>query len=194
MDARARAEARQLKQDRSLRAGVARQRPHFAPASTCRSENPANRQTVLWELAKPLLQPVFKRRAGLARPPPRPVIAAAGRPLPRRRPAIALAADYCITTPESHWAIREAHWGIVPDMGISVSARGVTAAIFWPTSPTAPACLTAQTALAHGFAARLMPPRSMPRWRWPKNGRSIRPMRFGQQTHRQHTHNVNGCR
>ena len=68
---------------------------------------------------------------------------------------LALAADYCIAAPESRWAIREAHWGIVPDMGISVSARGRIRSDILADLTYSARLFDGQAALAHGFAARL---------------------------------------
>lgn len=148
--------ARQLKQDRSLRAVVLQGSGHTfcAGIDLADLKNPTNRQTVLWELAKPC-RSLFQNAALAWRDLPVPVIAAVEGHCLGAGLQLALAADYCITTPESHWAIREAHWGIVPDMGISVSARGRIRSDILADLTYSARLFDGQAALAHGFAARL---------------------------------------
>lgn len=38
---------------------------------------------------------------------------------------IALGADIRLTTPDSQWSVMEGRWGLIPDMGVTVSARGL---------------------------------------------------------------------
>lgn len=38
---------------------------------------------------------------------------------------IALGADIRLTTPDSQWSVMEGRWGLIPDMGMTVSARGL---------------------------------------------------------------------
>lgn len=38
---------------------------------------------------------------------------------------VALGADFRLATPDSRWAVMEIRWGIIPDMGISITSAGV---------------------------------------------------------------------
>ena len=117
--------AKALRDDRQVRAVIlAGQANTFcAGIDLADLKNPANRKSVLWELAKPA-RSLFQAAALAWRDLPVPVIAAVEGHCIGAGLQLALAADCCYTTPESRWAVREAHWGIIPDMGISVSARG----------------------------------------------------------------------
>lgn len=117
--------AKRLKADRNLRTVILAGQAHTfcAGIDLADLKNPANRKTVLWELAKPA-RSLFQNASLAWRNLPVPVIAAVEGHAVGAGLQLALAADYCIAAPDSRWAIREAHWGIIPDMGISISARG----------------------------------------------------------------------
>lgn len=88
--------------------------------------NKANRKYAFWQLIKPA-QSVFQKAALIWRTLPVPVIAAVQGHCLGAGVQLMLGADMRIGTEESQVAILEARWGIVPDMGLSVSARGVMA-------------------------------------------------------------------
>lgn len=86
--------------------------------------SPKNSVTALWELSRPgpnLFQRVFLVWRDL----PVPVIAAIHGHCFGAGMQLALGADFRIATPDSQLAIMEARWGLVPDMAISVTLRGL---------------------------------------------------------------------
>lgn len=78
---------------------------------------------VIWQLLKPGWS-LFQAACLVWRKLPVPVIAAIEGHCVGAGTQLALVTDYTITTADSQWSVREAHWGIVPDMGIVVSALG----------------------------------------------------------------------
>ncbi|UOO82345.1 crotonase/enoyl-CoA hydratase family protein [Uruburuella testudinis] len=148
--------AKQLKADRRLRTVIL----HGSGNSFCAGidladlKNPANRKTVLWELAKPC-RSLFQNAALAWRDLPVPVIAAVEGHAVGAGLQLALAADYAFTTADSRWAIREAHWGIIPDMGISVSARGKVRSDILAELIFSARLFSGEAAQQYGFAAAL---------------------------------------
>ena len=150
--------AKQLKADRSLRAVIlAGQVNSFcAGIDLADLKNPANRNTVLWELAKPA-RSLFQNAALVWRDLPVPVIAAVEGHCIGAGLQLALAADYGFATADSRWAIREAHWGIIPDMGISVSARGKMRSDILAELTYSARLFDGEEAQQHGFIGALSP-------------------------------------
>jgi enoyl-CoA hydratase/carnithine racemase len=78
----------------------------------------------MWELSRPgpnLFQRVFL----IWRDLPVPVIAAIHGHCFGAGMQLALGADFRITTPDAQLAIMEARWGLVPDMALTVTLRGL---------------------------------------------------------------------
>lgn len=86
-------------------------------------KNAANRKAIFWQLIKPT-RSLYQSAALVWRDLPLPVIAAVEGHALGAGLQLALGTDYCIAAPNSQWAIREAHWGIIPDMGLSLTSRG----------------------------------------------------------------------
>lgn len=86
--------------------------------------NPANRKTAVWELIKPG-RSLFQAAALVWQDLPVPVLCAVEGHCLGAGVQLALGADIRFATPQSQWAVLEARWGIVPDMGISRTAQGV---------------------------------------------------------------------
>jgi enoyl-CoA hydratase/carnithine racemase len=87
-------------------------------------QSPRNAITAMWELSRPgpnLFQRVFLVWRDL----PVPVIAAIHGHCFGAGMQLALGADFRIATPDSQLAIMEARWGLVPDMGITATLRGL---------------------------------------------------------------------
>ncbi len=87
-------------------------------------QSPRNAITALWELSRPgpnLFQRVFL----IWRDLPVPVIAAIHGHCFGAGMQLALGADFRITTPDAQLAIMEARWGLVPDMALTVTLRGL---------------------------------------------------------------------
>ncbi|MBI3180500.1 MAG: crotonase/enoyl-CoA hydratase family protein [Deltaproteobacteria bacterium] len=115
---------RQLGKDRSLRAVVlSGEGEAFCSGIDLHDlRDPANRVKALWELSRPgpnLFQQVFL----VWRELPVPVLALLHGHCYGAGMQLALGADIRIATPDSHLAIMEARWGLVPDMGASVTLR-----------------------------------------------------------------------
>nr|HNH43777.1 crotonase/enoyl-CoA hydratase family protein [Agitococcus sp.] len=87
-------------------------------------QSPKNSITAMWELSKPgpnLFQRVFLVWRDL----PVPVIAAIHGHCFGAGMQLALGADFRIATPDAQLAIMEARWGLVPDMAITATLRGL---------------------------------------------------------------------
>jgi enoyl-CoA hydratase/carnithine racemase len=123
------ATARALGRDRRLRAVVL----HGAGASFCAGLDLAelgsapNRLTAFWELLRPG-RSLFQRAALAWQDLPVPVIAAVHGHCLGGGLQLALAADVRIATPDCRLSIMEARWGLVADMGLSRTLRGLVAA------------------------------------------------------------------
>lgn len=85
--------------------------------------NPKNRTFAAWELLKPG-KSLFQRAPLVWRELPVPVIAVVEGYCFGAGAQLMLAADFAFATPAAQIALMESRWGIVPDMGVSVSARG----------------------------------------------------------------------
>ncbi|UJF24655.1 crotonase/enoyl-CoA hydratase family protein [Suttonella sp. R2A3] len=116
--------ANQLKQNRSIRAVILRgDGVTFCSGIDLSDLNQASKSWIVWQLLKPGLS-LFQAACLAWHKLPIPVIAAVEGHCLGAGTQLALAADYVIATADSEWSVREAHWGIVPDMGISVTALG----------------------------------------------------------------------
>jgi enoyl-CoA hydratase/carnithine racemase len=86
--------------------------------------NPRNRRFAFWQLLKP--GPSLFQKAFLVwRDLPVPVIAALHGHCFGAGMQLALAADIRIASPDCQLSIMEARWGLVPDMGITRTLRGL---------------------------------------------------------------------
>lgn len=88
---------------------------------------PKNQAFALWELVKPW-QSLFQRACLVWRDLPVPVIAAMQGHCLGAGLQLALAADIRVSDTDCQFAIMEAKWGLVPDMGLTQSALGVVRA------------------------------------------------------------------
>ena len=86
--------------------------------------NPKNQMYAAWELAKPW-QSHFQKACLVWRNVPVPVIAVLQGHCLGAGLQLALGADIRISTPECKFAVMEAKWGLVPDMGLTQAALGV---------------------------------------------------------------------
>lgn len=120
------AAAGRLRADRSVRSVVLAGRggTFCAGMDLTDLNNPANRKTALWELLKPG-RSLFQAAALVWQDLPVPVLCAVEGHCLGAGVQLALGADIRFAAPQSRWAVLEARWGIVPDMGISRTARGV---------------------------------------------------------------------
>lgn len=118
--------ARALGRDRALRAVIltGNGEDFCAGLDVAELGNARNRAFVLKELLKPWPS-LFQRVCLSWRRLPVPVIAAVHGHCLGGGLQLALAADIRIATPASQWSVMEARWGMVPDMGITESMRGL---------------------------------------------------------------------
>jgi enoyl-CoA hydratase/carnithine racemase len=120
------AHARALRRDRSLRAVVlcGAGASFSAGIDLADLADPRHRWFALWSLLKP--GPNLFQQAFLAwRELPVPVIAALHGHCFGAGMQLALAADVRIATPDCQLSIMEGKWGLVPDMGLTSSLRGL---------------------------------------------------------------------
>lgn len=166
--------ARALRRDRSLRAVVLAGAGESFSAGIDLNDlgDPKQRWFGLWQLLKPgrsLFQQAFLAWQDL----PVPVIAALHGHCFGAGMQLALAADVRIAAPDCELSIMEARWGLVPDMGLTRSLRGLVrsdvakdlvysarivdgeqAAVLGLVTRVDPAPLQAALALAAGYATR----------------------------------------
>jgi enoyl-CoA hydratase/carnithine racemase len=118
--------ARTLRRDRALRAVVLAGAGESFSAGIDLNDlgDPKQRWFGLWELLRP--GPSLFQKAFLAwRELPVPVIAALHGHCFGAGMQLALAADVRIATPASQLSIMETRWGLVPDMGLTCTLRGL---------------------------------------------------------------------
>ncbi len=118
--------ARRLRRDRGLRAVVlAGNGASFcAGLDVAELGNAGNRFFVFKELLKPR-QSLFQRMCLAWRDLPVPVVAAVHGHCLGGGLQLALAADVRFARADSQWSVMESRWGMLPDMGISVTLRGL---------------------------------------------------------------------
>lgn len=118
--------AKALKKDRAIRAVII----NGAGDTFCAGidlgdlNNPKNALMGLYELLKPT-QSIFQRVCLIWREVPMPVIITTHGYCIGAGMQLALACDFRITSPDCQFAIMEAKWGLVPDMGLTQSALHV---------------------------------------------------------------------
>lgn len=118
--------AAQLRRDRTLRAVIlSGQGPSFCAGIDLGSlRSRRNQWVALWQLLKPG-RSLFQAACLDWQRLPVPVIAALHGHCFGAGLQLALGCDWRIADPDCQLAIMEARWGLVPDMGLSVSLRGL---------------------------------------------------------------------
>lgn len=118
--------ASELRRDRRLRAVVLCGAGESFCAGIDLGElgNPRNRLFAFWELLRPGAS-LFQRAMLVWRELPVPVIAALHGHCFGAGLQLALAADVRIAHPATRLSIMEARWGLVPDMGLTTTLRGL---------------------------------------------------------------------
>lgn len=121
-----RATARALARDRRLRAVVLAGAGESFSAGIDLAElgNARNRAFAFWELLKPG-QSLFQQAFTLWQQLPVPVIAVLHGHCYGAGMQLALAADIRVAAPDCKLSIMEARWGLVPDMGLTRTLRGL---------------------------------------------------------------------
>ncbi|WOE31241.1 MULTISPECIES: crotonase/enoyl-CoA hydratase family protein [unclassified Acinetobacter] len=115
-----------LKKDRSLRCVILTGEAHVFSAGIDLTDlnNPKNKAYAAWQLLKPG-QSLFQKAFLVWQELPVPVIAAIEGFCFGAGLQLALAADLRICHPDTQMSIMESRWGLVPDMGLSQSLRGL---------------------------------------------------------------------
>lgn len=118
--------AEKLKKDRSLRCVILTGEANVFSAGIDLADlnNPKNRAYAAWELLKPG-QSLFQKAFLIWQQLPVPVIAALEGFCFGAGMQLALAADIRIAHPKTQMSIMESRWGLVPDMGLTRSLKGV---------------------------------------------------------------------
>ena len=118
--------AEKLKKDRSLRCVILTGEAQVFSAGIDLADlnNPKNRAYAAWELIKPG-QSLFQKAFLIWQQLPVPVIAALEGFCFGAGMQLALAADIRIAHPKTQMSIMESRWGLVPDMGLTRSLKGV---------------------------------------------------------------------
>ena len=115
-----------IKKDRSIRCVILTGEAQVFSAGIDLSDlnNPKNTAYAAWELIKPG-QSLFQKAFLIWQELPVPVIAAMEGFCFGAGMQLALAADMRIAHPKTQLSIMESRWGLVPDMGLSRSLKGV---------------------------------------------------------------------
>lgn len=115
-----------IKKDRSIRCVILTGEAQVFSAGIDLSDlnNPKNTAYAAWELVKPG-QSLFQKAFLIWQELPVPVIAAMEGFCFGAGMQLALAADVRIAHPKTQMSIMESRWGLVPDMGLSRSLKGV---------------------------------------------------------------------
>ena len=150
------AAAQQLRRDRSVRVAI------LHGAGECFSSgidlqdlnDRRNRWFALWSLLKPGMN-LFQRACLIWKDLPVPVIAAIHGHCYGAGMQLALGADVRIVAPDAKLSIMEARWGLVPDMGLSRSLRGVLRADVAKELVMTARILDAHEAVALGLVTRV---------------------------------------
>ena len=122
------ATAKQLKKNKQIRCVILMgQGESFSAGIDLNDLNqPKNRLFAFWQLIKPG-QSVFQTAFLIWQTLPFPVIAVLHGHCFGAGMQLALAADFRIATPDCQLSIMESRWGLVPDMGITQTLRGLVA-------------------------------------------------------------------
>ena len=115
-----------IKKDRSIRCVILTGEAQVFSAGIDLSDlnNPKNTAYAAWELIKPG-QSLFQKAFLVWQQLPVPVIAALEGYCFGAGMQLALAADIRISHPNTQFSIMESRWGLVPDMGLSQSLKGL---------------------------------------------------------------------
>lgn len=118
--------AKLIKKDRSIRCVILTGEAQVFSAGIDLADlnNPKNTAYAAWELIKPG-QSLFQKAFLIWQELPVPVIAAMEGFCFGAGMQLALAADVRIAHPKTQMSIMESRWGLVPDMGLSRSLKGV---------------------------------------------------------------------
>ena len=118
--------AQQLKKDRSLRCVILTGAANVFSAGIDLNDlnNPKNKAYAAWELVKPG-QSLFQKAFLIWQTLPVPVIASIEGYCFGAGIQLALAADIRIAHPKTQMSIMETRWGLVPDMGLTRSIKGL---------------------------------------------------------------------
>lgn len=118
--------AKLIKKDRSIRCVILTGEAQVFSAGIDLSDlnNPKNTAYAAWELIKPG-QSLFQKAFLIWQELPVPVIAAMEGFCFGAGMQLALAADVRIAHPKTQMSIMESRWGLVPDMGLTRSLKGV---------------------------------------------------------------------
>lgn len=118
--------AQQIEKDRSIRCVILTGEASVFSAGIDLADlnNPKNRAYAAWELIKPG-QSLFQKAFLIWQQLPVPVIAAIEGYCFGAGMQLALAADIRIAHPDTQMSIMETRWGLVPDMGLTRSIKGV---------------------------------------------------------------------
>ncbi len=120
------ATAKKIKADRSIRCVILTGEASVFSAGIDLADlnNPKNRAYAAWELVKPG-QSLFQKAFLIWQELPVPVIAAIEGFCFGAGMQLALAADIRIAHPQTQMSIMESRWGLVPDMGLTRSIKGI---------------------------------------------------------------------
>lgn len=120
------ATAKKIKADRSIRCVILTGEASVFSAGIDLADlnNPKNRAYATWELVKPG-QSLFQKAFLIWQELPVPVIAAIEGFCFGAGMQLALAADIRIAHPKTQMSIMESRWGLVPDMGLTRSIKGI---------------------------------------------------------------------
>ena len=118
--------AEKIKKDRSIRCVILTGEAQVFSAGIDLADlnNPKNRAYAAWELIKPG-QSLFQKAFLVWQNLPVPVIAAIEGYCFGAGMQLALAADIRIAQPNTKMSIMESRWGLVPDMGLTRSLKGL---------------------------------------------------------------------
>lgn len=120
------ATAKKIKKDRSIRCVILTGEASVFSAGIDLADlnNPKNRVYAAWELIKPG-QSLFQKAFLIWQELPVPVIAAIEGYCFGAGMQLALAADIRVAHPQTQMSIMETRWGLVPDMGLTRSIKGI---------------------------------------------------------------------
>lgn len=118
--------AKKIKSDRTIRCVILTGEANVFSAGIDLTDlnNPQNRAYAAWELIKPG-QSLFQKAFLIWQELPVPVIAAIEGYCFGAGMQLALAADIRIAHPNTQMSIMETRWGLVPDMGLTRSIKGI---------------------------------------------------------------------
>ena len=148
--------ARELAADRSLRGVMlCGAGPAFcAGIDLTELGHPRNRLFAFWELIRPG-RSLFQQAMLAWRELPVPVVAALRGPCFGAGLQLALAADLRVAAPDAQLSVMEARWGLVPDMGLSTTLRGLLRADVVRELTFSARMVAAEEAQALGLLSRI---------------------------------------